>query len=382
MTLESVSLQATDRVRLDEALADAETLRRIASSVGHDFNNLLAVITGYSELMLRKLRPDDPLRRNVESIKKATEWGVALAHQILAVSRKQGTASTPVSLNEAVTNVTRVLQPALGERIELVARLDPAAGRVAINQGQLGQVIMNLVVNARDAMPEGGRLTVETAGAGAEVVLSVSDTGVGMDVETRTRLFEPYFTTKEPGKGMGLGLATVFDVVTQNGGRIDVGSEPGRGSTFRIFLPRMEDEVEAATGSAPAAAAAPGVDARTVLVVEDEGEVRDLIREILKFDRHVVLEARDREEALALSERHEGPIDLLIADVVLPGAVTEDLVRRVTAARPGIRVLYVSGYLDDAGELEGFPRLGPIVQKPFTVAAFTQAVREALNGGG
>lgn len=380
MTRESASHQTSERARLEEALADNENLRRMASSFAHDFNNLLAVITGYSELMLRKLRPSDPLRGNAESIKRATEWGIALAQQVLAASRKQGTAATAsVSLNQAVTNVTRVLQPALGERIELVTRLDPAAGQVAINQGQLGQVVMNLVVNARDAMPEGGRLVVETAAAGAEVVLSVSDTGVGMDEETRERLFEPYFTTKEPGKGMGLGLATVYDVVTQSGGRIEVASEPGRGSTFMIFLPRVEDDAEGASGSPPGAPAA-AVKPLTVLVVEDEAEVRELIREILQFDRHVVLEARDREEALALSERHKAPIDLLIADVVLPGSITDDLVRRLTASRPGIRVLYVSGYLDDTEELESIPRVGPLVQKPFTVAALTQAVREVVLG--
>ena len=380
MTRESASHQTTDTARLDEALADNENLRRMASSFAHDFNNLLAVITGYSELMLRKLRPDDPLRGRVESIKKATEWGIALAQQILAASRKQGTAATAsVSLNQAVTNVTRVLQPALGERIELVTRLDPAAGQVAINQGQLGQIVMNLVVNARDAMPEGGRLAVETAAAGAEIVLSVSDTGVGMDEETRARLFEPYFTTKEPGKGMGLGLATVYDVVMQSGGRIEVASAPGRGSTFTIFLPRVEDDAEGANGSPPGVPAA-AVKPLTVLVVEDEAEVRELIREILQFDRHVVLEARDREEALALSERHKEPIDLLIADVVLPGSLTDDLVRCLTASRPGIRVLYVSGYLDDTEEIESIPRVGPIVQKPFTVAALTQAVREVVLG--
>jgi len=379
MTRESASHQTTDTARLDEALADNENLRRMASSFAHDFNNLLAVITGYSELMLRKLRPDDPLRGRVESIKKATEWGIALAQQILAASRKQGTAATAsVSLNQAVTNVTRVLQPALGERIELVTRLDPAAGQVAINQGQLGQVIMNLVVNARDAMPEGGRLVVETAAAGSEVVLSVSDTGVGMDEETRARLFEPYFTTKEPGKGMGLGLATVYDVVTQSAGRIEVASEPGQGSTFMIFLPRAADDGEGAHATAPGAVAA--VKPLTVLVVEDEGEVRELIREILQLDRHRVLQARDREEALALSERHEGPIDLLIVDVVLPGSITDDLVRRLTASRPGIRVLYVSGYLDDTEEIQSILRVGPIVQKPFTVAALTQAIREVLIG--
>lgn len=379
MSPESASLPADEHARLDEVLADNEHLRRMASSFAHDFNNLLAVIVGYSDLMLRRLRPNDPLRGSAESIKKATEWGITLAQQILAASRKQGTGSPSVSLNQAVSNVARVLQPALGERIELVTRLDPLAGRVSVNSGQLGQVVMNLVVNARDAMPEGGRLLVETTAVGAEVALSVSDTGVGMDADTRMRLFEPYFTTKEPGKGMGLGLATVYDVVTKNGGRIEVASEPAHGSTFMIFLPRVEGDVDGPTGSAPGVPSVV-VKPRTVLVVEDEAEVRELIREILQFDRHVVLEARDREEALTLNERHEGPLDLLIADVVQPGSITDDLVRRITASRPDIRVLYVSGYLDDTEEIAPIARVGPIIQKPFTVAALAQTVREVLNG--
>jgi CheY-like chemotaxis protein len=377
MSPESASSTANERARLDEALADNEQLRRIASSFAHDFNNLLSVITGYSELMLRRMRPNDPLRASAESIKKATEWGISLAQQVLAASRRQSPLLATVSLNQVVTNVTRVLQPAMGERIELVTRLDPDAGRVAINHGQLGQVIMNLVVNARDAMPEGGTLTVETERAGTDAVLSVSDTGTGMDAATRARLFEPYFTTKEPGKGMGLGLSTVSDVVTQHGGRIEVTSVPGHGSTFRISLPRL-DEAPAVKNGAPGTAAGEARIA-TLLVVEDETEVRELIREILQFEKYAILEARDHEEALALSGAHEGAIDLLIADVVLPGSGTDELVERITAARSGIKVLYVSGYLDDAEGAAELRQKGPVLQKPFTVAALTRAVREALE---
>src|SRR5262249_34804728 len=204
--------------RLEEALADNASLRRHAGSVAHDFNNLLAVITGYTEMMLKRLRADDPLRRNAEAIKRATEWGTALAQQILSGSRRTLPAPVPVDLNQLVGNVTRVLQPLLGESIELVTRLSPSLARISANPHRIGRVIMTLVVNARDAMRNGGRLTIETSNVGQAVMLAVGDTGCGMDDETRARLFEPYFTTKEPGRGSGLGLATVYDVVTQSGG--------------------------------------------------------------------------------------------------------------------------------------------------------------------
>lgn len=377
MTPESVSSPATERARLEEALADNEQLRRLASSFAHDFNNLLSVIVGYSDLMLRRLRPNDPLRGSAEAIKKATEWGIALAQQVLLVSRREGQPLTTVSLNQVVTNVTRVLQAAVGERIELMTRLDPDAGRVAINHGQLGQVIMNLVVNARDAMPEGGTLTVATESAGSAVVLSVTDTGVGMDATTQARLFEPYFTTKEPGKGMGLGLATVNDIVTQHGGRIEVTSDAGHGATFRISLPRVGAR-PAVWNGAPGTGAGPKT--ATALLVEDETEVRAMVREILQLQKLAILEARDHVEALALSARHDGPIDLLIADVVLPGTVTDELVAHVSASRPGIKVLYLSGYLDDVEGAAELRQKGPVLQKPFTVGALTQAVRAVLDG--
>ena len=352
---------------------DNEHLRRIASGFAHDFNNLLAVIAGYSELMLRRLRPNDPLRSNAESIKKTTEWGIALAQQILMTSRDPGPAL--IAVNQVVANVAKVLQPAVGDQITLVTRLDPGVGRVAVNHGQLGQVIMNLVVNARDAMPQGGRLTIETLNAGSDIVLVVSDTGVGMDGVTQARLFEPYFTTKEPGKGTGLGLSTVRDVVARAGGRIEVSSKVGRGSTFTIRLPRAQN----ATGGAEQPSGATPSGARTVLVVEDEPDVRDLIRDILQFEQYAVLEASDREAALAIVKRHEGPIDLLITDLVLPGAGGDDVARRVVAARPGIKVIYVSGY-PEADVPPPALSLGPLLPKPFTIAALTQTVREVLNG--
>jgi two-component system cell cycle sensor histidine kinase/response regulator CckA len=365
--------------RLEEALADNANLRRHASSVAHDFNNLLAVITGYTEMMLKRLRADDPLRRNAEAIKRATEWGSALAQQVLSGSRRAAPAPVPVDLNQLVGNVTRVLQPLLGETIELVTRLSPSLARVSANPHRIGQVIMNLVVNARDAMPSGGRLTIETSNVGQTVMLAVGDTGSGMDDETRARLFEPYFTTKEPGRGSGLGLATVYDVVTQCGGQISVTSDAGAGSTFKIYLPRAsETTAPAETPAAPAMPAAPVPEVRTVLVVENEREVRDLIREILQLQNYVVLEAGDRDEALAFSEHHAGRIDLMVVDVGIPPSFADEWVVRVRASRPEIKVLYVSGYLSETASVDA-PKLGPLLQKPFTVGAFTKAIGLVLG---
>jgi two-component system cell cycle sensor histidine kinase/response regulator CckA len=365
--------------RLEEALADNANLRRHASGVAHDFNNLLAVITGYTEMMLKRLRADDPLRRNAEAIKRATEWGSALAQQILSGSRRAAPAPVPVDLNQLVGNVTRVLQPLLGEAIELVTRLSPSLARVSANPHRIGQVIMNLVVNARDAMPSGGRLTIETSNVGQTVMLAVGDTGSGMDDETRARLFEPYFTTKEPGRGSGLGLATVYDVVTQCGGQISVTSDAGAGSTFKIYLPRVsETTAPAETPAAPAMPAAPVPEVRTVLVVENEREVRDLIREILQLQNYVVLEAGDRDEALVFSEQHVGRIDLMVVDVGIPPSFADEWVVRVRASHPEIKVLYVSGYLSETASVDA-PKLGPLLQKPFTVGAFTKAIGLVLG---
>ena len=373
MTAEGDVVSGAGATSLEQALADNATLRRHASSVAHDFNNLLAVISGYTELMLRRLRPDDPMRRNAEAIKRAAEWGAALAQQVLAGSRQPPLAPSAMDLNQLVTNVTRVLQPVLGDNIELTTRLAPGLARVSVNAHQIGQVIMNLVVNARDAMPDGGRLVIETANVGQVVMLSVSDTGSGMDDETRARLFEPYFTTKEPGRGTGLGLATVHNIVTQFGGQISVLSDAGSGSTFKIYLPRVDETV------APAGAPRRSAGAQTVLVVDDESEVRDLIREILQLQDYVVLEAGDRESAFALAGRHAGAIDLMVVDAGVPSMLADEWVKRVRVTRPAIKVVYVSGYLSDEGSMDA-PTLGPLLQKPFTVGAFTKLVRLVLSG--
>jgi len=279
-----------------------------------------------------------------------------------------------MDLNQLVTNVTRVLQPVLGDNIDLTIRLATGLARVSVNAHQIGQVIMNLVVNARDAMPEGGHIVIETANVGQVVMLSVSDTGSGMDEETRARLFEPYFTTKEPGRGTGLGLATVHDIVTQFGGQISVLSDAGSGSTFKIYLPRVEDEAVAPPGAPRRAGGA-----QTVLVVDDEPEVRDLIREILQLQDYVVLEASDRESALKLAGRHAGAIDLMVVDVGAPPLLADEWVKRVRVTRPDVKVVYVSGYLSDEGSMDA-PKLGPLLQKPFTVGAFTKLVRLVLSG--
>ena len=373
MTAEGGLVSGAGAASLEQALADNATLRRHASSVAHDFNNLLAVISGYTELMLRRLRPDDPMRRNAEAIKRAAEWGAALAQQVLAGSQQPPPAPSPMDLNQLVTNVTRVLQPVLGDNIELTTRLAPGLARVSVNAHQIGQVIMNLMVNARDAMPDGGRLVIETANVGQVVMLSVSDTGSGIDDETRARLFEPYFTTKEPGRGTGLGLATVHNIVTQFGGQISVLSDAGSGSTFKIYLPRVDETV------APASAPRRSAGAQTVLVVDDESEVRDLIREILQLQDYVVLEAGDRESAFALAGRHAGAIDLMVVDAGVPSMLADEWVKRVRVTRPAIKVVYVSGYLSDEGSMDA-PTLGPMLQKPFTVGAFTKLVRLVLSG--
>jgi len=284
----------------------------------------------------------------------------------------------PVDLNQLVGNVTRVLQPLLGDSIELVTRLSPSLARVSANPHRIGQVIMNLVVNARDAMPSGGRLTIETSNVGQAVMLAVGDTGYGMDDETRARLFEPYFTTKEPGRGSGLGLASVYDVVTQCGGQISVTSDAGAGSTFKIYFPRVPETATLVEAPAPPPAPAAAAEGRTVLVVENEREVRDLIREILQLQNYVVLEAGDRDEALALSQQHGSRIDLMVVDVGIPPSFADEWVVRVRASRPEIKVLYVSGYLSDSASAEA-PKLGPLLQKPFTVGAFTKAIGLVLG---
>ena len=374
--------------RLEEDLRDArrlEAVGRLAGGVAHDFSNILAVITGYSELMLKRMDPTDPLRTGAESIRKAAVWGLNLTQHMLATSRAVAPARTSLDINALAGGVTRTLQPLLGDRIEVVHRLEVGLGRVLANAGQVEQMLMNLVLNARDAMPSGGRLTIETghttlehgsAAARPAVMIRVSDTGVGMDSATLSRAFEPYFTTKAPGKGTGLGLATVFAFVTQSGGHIEASSEVGRGSIFTVYLPR-----EGAEAGAGVIAAPPGT--VTVLVVEPETGVRELIGEILDIHGYQVLSAHDLDEAAAVSQKHAGPIGLIVADLLLPGVAGDGLIRRLGPDRSGARVLYMSGDIEDS--VEQYRGLRPgvgFLHKPFTVDALMQKVHDILLVGG
>jgi two-component system cell cycle sensor histidine kinase/response regulator CckA len=386
----------TERKRLEEELRQAhkmEAVGRLAGGIAHDFNNLLTVIRGYSELLLDRLDPGDPAHQQTEAIITAANHAAALTRQLLTFSRRQVLEPQVLDLNAVVAAMGRILRRLIGEDIELVTGLDPALGRVNADPGQLEQVLLNLAVNARDAMPQGGRLTLETANveldeadarwhagvaSGRYVRLAVRDTGIGIDADTASHLFEPFFTTKEPGQGTGLGLATVYGIVTQSGGHIGVDSTPGRGTTFTIYLPRFGEGVEAVEPTAPAAKPRKG--SETVLLVEDEAGVREVVQEILRSTGYIVLAASDGNEALRISIQHEGPIHLLLTDVVMPGLSGPALVSRLASRRPKIRVMYMSGYTEDTIVQHGLPNPGRVfLQKPFTPELLTRKVRELLE---
>jgi PAS domain S-box-containing protein len=371
-----------------------EAVGQLAGGIAHDFNNLLMVIQGDSELIRRKVPEGDPLRRNVDGIREAAQQAATLTRQLLAFSRKQVMAPKVIDLNRVVAGMQAMLQRLLTETVELVFVPTRDVGYVKADPGQLEQVIMNLVVNARDAMPEGGRLTMETsrqeldeiavrghgeATPGTYVVLAVSDTGHGMDEATRARLFEPFFTTKEPGKGTGLGLSTAYGIVRQSGGHIWVYSEPGQGSSFKICLPLVADEPEREVARPePAGDAARG--AEVVLLVEDAPRVREVVREILEMSGYAVLEARDGAEALEISERHPGRIHLMVTDVVMPQMSGRELAAQMASLRPDVRVLFMSGYTDSAIVRHGVLDPGTaFISKPFTPDALAAKVREVLD---
>jgi PAS domain S-box-containing protein len=387
----------TDRLALEEQFRQAqkmEAVGQLAGGVAHDFNNLLTVIRSYSDLLLDGLPADDERRADIEEIREAARRATLLTRQLLAFSRRQVLQPTLVSLNDVVAGAERLLRRLIGEDVPLVTRLDPALGTVKADPGQVEQVIMNLAVNARDAMPNGGTLTVETANVPLGTVpppdlaaimppaeyalLRVSDTGVGMDAETKVHLFEPFFTTKEVGKGTGLGLATVYGVVKQSGGYISVESEPGRGAAFSIYLPRVRGVAEA-SGVGPGRQGSPEGD-ETILLVEDEPAVRTVASEVLRGLGYAVLEASDANAALRLAEAHAAPIALLVTDVVMPGMDGRELADRLRANRPGLKVLLVSGYAYDTalehGALEGVLNF---LQKPFTPDGLARRVRDALD---
>jgi PAS domain S-box-containing protein len=370
-----------------------EAVGRLAGGVAHDFNNLLTVITGRSQLLLLKLAPASPLRRDVELVEETAHRASALTRQLLAFSRKQMVQPRIVDLNEVVRGMETMLSRLIGEDIALTTHLDRTAGCVRADPAQLEQMIVNLAVNARDAMPLGGRLTLETSYVrldegfarqhvglrpGPHVRLTVRDTGVGMDGLIKAHLFEPFFTTKGPGKGTGLGLATVYGIVTQSGGAIRVESEPGQGATFTIELPRIDAPAELPGDPGIPAAAPHG--SETVLLVEDEPEVRGLARDILQQQGYTVLESADGDEALRIGREHVGPIHLLVTDVVMPLMGGRELADRLRVGRGETKVLYVSGYTDDAILHQGVSETGmAFLPKPFTASALAHKVRQVLD---
>jgi PAS domain S-box-containing protein len=383
--------------RLEEQYRQAqkmEAVGRLAGGVAHDFNNLLTVINGYSELLLEAHGPGDPSRELIEGLRAAGDRAAALTRQLLAFSRHQLVAPQTLDLNAAVADTEKLLRRLIGEDIELACRLDPGLGRVRADPAQVQQVLLNLAVNARDAMPRGGRLTIETRdvrlgeadvrpGSGARpgryAVLAVADTGVGMDEATRARLFEPFFTTKGPGLGTGLGLATVYGIVQQSGGWIDVATAPGRGAAFTIYLPQA-DRPSAADAGTPAPAAPRPPATGTVLLAEDEREVRSLIGFTLRRAGYTVLEAADGAEALRLCARYRGAIRLLVSDVVMPHLSGRELADRLKALHPDLRVLFVSGYTEDAVVRHGILKEEvAFLPKPFTPEALTCKVRTVLD---
>jgi len=381
-----------ERRRLEEQLRQSqkmEAVGRLAGGIAHDFNNLLMVIMGHGELLRRSLDANDPRLRKVQHVMGASERAARLVRQLLAFSRKQVMASQVVDLNALVSDTARMLRPLLGEDVKVVTRLDPALGRIHVDPAQIEQVLMNLAVNARDAMPSGGTITFETADVGVpapagmaparQAALSVRDTGHGMDEKTRAHAFEPFFTTKAGSGGTGLGLSTVYGIVQQSGGQIALESAPGRGSCFRILLPCAEGPGEPReTGPA---AAAPPAGGETVLVVEDEPAIRALACEMLESHGYLTLRAGSGEEALGLAVRHSGPIDLLLADVVMPGLAGPALSERFAVVRPHARVLFMSGYAADDLARHGLSDdAAQFLPKPFTQDLLARRVREALDG--
>jgi len=387
----------TERRRLEAQLRQSqkmEAIGNLAGGIAHDFNNLLTIIIGHTHLMLQRLGADRPGREEWELIRDTADRGAALIRQLLVFSRQQVVQPVVLDLNSVVEGIGGLLQRLLGEHIELLMAPAPDLGRVRADPGHIEQVIVNLAVNARDAMPDGGRLTIETANVeldaeyarrhvgasvGPHVMLAVSDTGSGMDADTQSRMFEPFFTTKEPGKGTGLGLSTVYGIVQQCGGTVWVYSEVGHGTTFKIYLPCIETTAGVAAPSAPAGAVEGG--SETVLVVEDEDKVRELVSEILTLYGYTVLMASTAGEALLVSEHHEGPIHLLVTDLIMPTMSGRELARRIATRRPETRALYLSGYTGDTIVRHGMLEADmAFLQKPFTVDGLTRKVREMLDG--
>ena len=392
-----------ERKRVEEALRQSEkqfrqsqkmeAVGRLAGGIAHDFNNLLTVIMGYSQVLLTELGSQHPLRGKIEETLKAGERAATLVRQLLTFSRKQSMDPKILSLNTAVTSLESLLRRLIGEDVKLVSKLDPANGRLRADQAQLEQVLVNLVVNARDAMPKGGTLTIETTQVelirspvyyltplpqGSYVRLAVSDTGCGMDRKTQSHIFEPFFTTKEEGVGSGLGLSTVFGIVTQCGGAIDVTSRVGHGTRFDLYFPRVESDVVAAVPVRLSGQPQRGTE--TILLVEDESSVRTLVRDELRKLGYRVIEAKNGIEACLLATQQAGSFQLLLTDVVMPGMAGQELAQHLSVINPDLRTLFISGYMDDLGIMAGQEEgATSFLQKPFTPEVLAGAVRKLLD---
>jgi len=394
---EGVVEDITEQRRLEEQLRQAqkmEVIGRLAGGVAHDFNNILTVILGHSDLLLKAMAVREPLRQHVEELRAAGQRAAALTRQLLAFSRKQTLQPQVLNLNDLIANLSKMLRRLIGEDILLTTTFDPALGQVKVDPGQIEQVITNLAVNARDAMPEGGTLTLQTANAeldaayasqhlevtpGRYVLLSVTDTGTGMSEEVQAHLFEPFFTTKGVGKGTGLGLATVFGIVKQSGGHITVHSELGHGTTFNIYLPRTEEAAAAEAVPAQAPVELPR-GTETILLVEDERQVRHLAQAALERCGYSVLAAANGTEALQLAREHKGKLDLLVTDLIMPGINGHMLARSLQSRHPGLKFLFMSGYTDASLLPREFLAEGAaFLQKPFLMELLVRKVRAALD---
>jgi len=394
--LAGMGIDISERRYLEEQLHQSrkmEAIGKLAGGVAHDFNNLLTIVMGYADTLLHGKSHQDPDYPIIEDIFRAGQRAAALTNQLLAFARKQMLQPKALDLNDIITDMNGMLKRIIGEDIELACLPGPDLGKVRADPGQIGQVVMNLVLNARDAMPDGGRLTIETTNllidkgftdpppgvsAGRHVVLAVSDTGCGMDDETRMRIFEPFFTTKEKSMGTGLGLSTVYGIVKQSGGNISVSSKPGEGTNVRIHFPRFEGVSEPHSVTSDPDGQPAGNE--TILLVEDDKAVRTAIRKMLKRSGYEVLEAGGGEEALHAFERHGESIDLLVTDVVMPGMSGTELAGRLSEIRPDLKVLYMSGYTDEAIGHRGIPRQGEnLINKPFITADLAFKVREVLD---
>jgi two-component system, cell cycle sensor histidine kinase and response regulator CckA len=392
-----------ERKRAEEALRQSEkqfrqsqkmeAVGRLAGGIAHDFNNLLTVIMGYSQVLLTELGPQHPLRGKIEETLKAGEKAATLIRQLLTFSRKQSLDPKVLSLNTAVTSLESLLRRLIGEDIKLISKLDPTNGRLRADQAQLEQVLVNLVVNARDAMQRGGALTIETAQVeltrspvyhltplppGLYVRLAVSDTGCGMDLKTQSHIFEPFFTTKGEGKGSGLGLSTVFGIVTQCGGAIDVTSRVGHGTRFDLYFPSVESDILTTAPTQPLGQPRRGTE--SILLVEDEPSVRTLVRDELRKLGYRVVEAKNGVEACLLATQEAGSLQLLLTDVVMPGMGGRELAQHLSVIKPDLRTLFISGYTDDVGIMAGQEEgTSSFLQKPFTPEVLARAVRTLLD---